>query len=383
MAQGTTTIESVWAAKGNLPDNAIVATADGKYPALDGSLITGIASAGDMTAAVYDPTTIQADAFARVNHTGTQTASTISDFDTEVSNNTDVATNNAKVTNANHTGDVTGGTVLTISTDAVDIPMLSATGAASATTFLRGDNTWAAAGGASSATETTEGIAELATLAEAVGGTDDARIITPLKSLAASLYGSMNLLNWTAVTQTNGAFSLYPDSFLLDAAATNAIVSCEWTPAAGGQYPWGASYSFSRPGAFSILLKEQFMATADDVLYVTFGKARSVSGGSEGAPVAQAVGFKIQNDTIYGVTHDGTTLTETTNMGAANENEILCTWDGAGNVTWIVDGTVYQSALGPFGDSALIATFWADLVVGASGSANSRAFFYSPIFKLL
>lgn len=33
----------------------------------------------------------------RTNHTGTQTASTISDFDTEVSNNTDVTTNTAKV----------------------------------------------------------------------------------------------------------------------------------------------------------------------------------------------------------------------------------------------------------------------------------------------
>ena len=97
MARSTKTIESVWIAKGNLPNNAIVATADGKYPALDGSLITGIAGAGDMNASVYDPTTIQADAFARVNHTGTQTASTISDFDTEVSNNTDVAANTAKV----------------------------------------------------------------------------------------------------------------------------------------------------------------------------------------------------------------------------------------------------------------------------------------------
>ena len=91
MARSTKTIESVWIAKGNLPNNAIVATADGKYPALDGSLITGIAGGGDMNASVYDPTTIQADAFARANHTGTQTASTISDFDTEVSNNTTVA----------------------------------------------------------------------------------------------------------------------------------------------------------------------------------------------------------------------------------------------------------------------------------------------------
>lgn len=50
MAQNRKTIESVWATKGNLPDNAIVATADGKYPALDGSLITNV-GAGDLLAA--------------------------------------------------------------------------------------------------------------------------------------------------------------------------------------------------------------------------------------------------------------------------------------------------------------------------------------------
>ena len=62
--------------------------------------------------------------------------------------NTDIAANTAKVTNATHTGDVTGATALTIAADAVDIAMLSATGTASASTFLRGDNAWAAAGGA-------------------------------------------------------------------------------------------------------------------------------------------------------------------------------------------------------------------------------------------
>ena len=49
------------------------------------------------------------------------------------------------------TGDVTGtGTesfATTIAVDAVDIPMLSATGTASATTYLRGDNTWATPSG--------------------------------------------------------------------------------------------------------------------------------------------------------------------------------------------------------------------------------------------
>jgi len=59
--------------------------------------------------------------------------------------NTSIAANTAKVTNATHTGDVTGATALTIAADAVDIAMLSATGTASATTFLRGDNAWASA----------------------------------------------------------------------------------------------------------------------------------------------------------------------------------------------------------------------------------------------
>ena len=51
-------------------------------------------------------------------------------------------------TNANLTGDVTSsGNATTIATDAVDIAMLSATGTASSSTFLRGDNAWTAVGG--------------------------------------------------------------------------------------------------------------------------------------------------------------------------------------------------------------------------------------------
>ena len=51
-------------------------------------------------------------------------------------------------TNANLTGDVTSvGNATTIAADAVDIAMLSATGTASSTTYLRGDNTWATVSG--------------------------------------------------------------------------------------------------------------------------------------------------------------------------------------------------------------------------------------------
>jgi len=47
-------------------------------------------------------------------------ASQISDFDTEVSNNSSVAANTSKVTNATHTGEVTGATALTVADNIID-----------------------------------------------------------------------------------------------------------------------------------------------------------------------------------------------------------------------------------------------------------------------
>lgn len=52
----------------------------------------------------------------RTNHTGTQLAGTISDFDAAVAATAAVAANTAKVSNANHSGDATGATVLTLAT---------------------------------------------------------------------------------------------------------------------------------------------------------------------------------------------------------------------------------------------------------------------------
>jgi hypothetical protein len=72
----------------------------------------------------------------RVNHTGTQAASTISDFDTEVANNSAVTANTAKVTNATHTGDVTGSTALTLADNTVTAAKISTTD----TTFNVGTN---------------------------------------------------------------------------------------------------------------------------------------------------------------------------------------------------------------------------------------------------
>jgi hypothetical protein len=58
---------------------------------------------------------------------------------------------------------------------------MTSTGTPSSTTFLRGDNTWAAPTGvtAPSASETVQGIIELATSAEVQTGTDTVRAVTP------------------------------------------------------------------------------------------------------------------------------------------------------------------------------------------------------------
>jgi len=85
----------------------------------DGSAWQLLSGGGDMLASVYDPSNTAGDAFDRTNMTGTQLASTISDFDTEVSNNSSVTSNTAKVSNATHTGDVTGSTSLTLESVAI------------------------------------------------------------------------------------------------------------------------------------------------------------------------------------------------------------------------------------------------------------------------
>lgn len=126
----------------------------------------------------------------------------------------EVVANNAKVTNATHTGDVTGDTVLTIAAGAVDIPMLSATGTADATTFLRGDNTWAIPGGGGMSTGTT--VSMLAS-SPAVGNqwynTDDLKIWVYSDKLLWFVPGETMIVNKQSGTFEVGQLVI-PDSTL-------------------------------------------------------------------------------------------------------------------------------------------------------------------------
>lgn len=70
-----------------LSDVSLTSLANGEvlvYNSTTENWENGTAGSGDMLASTYDPTNIAGDAFARANHTGTQIASTISDFATTV-----------------------------------------------------------------------------------------------------------------------------------------------------------------------------------------------------------------------------------------------------------------------------------------------------------
>lgn len=78
----------------------------------------------------------------------THTASDTTDFDTEVANNSAVTANTAKVSNATHTGDVTGSTALTISSNVITKSMIQTSAKTEALIISASDETTALTAGA-------------------------------------------------------------------------------------------------------------------------------------------------------------------------------------------------------------------------------------------
>ena len=113
--------------------------------------------------------------------------------------------------------------MLTIATDAVDIPMLSATGTAGSTTFLRGDNTWATAGSTSASDLTSGTLADArfpATLPSISGANLTNLPITPAGTADFVAYGEL----------PNGSPVVLKSDGTVTTAAPTVIISAESIP---------------------------------------------------------------------------------------------------------------------------------------------------------
>ena len=159
--------------------------------------------------------------------------------------NTAIAANTAKTTNATHTGDVTGSGALTIAVDAVDLAMLSATGTASGTTFLRGDNTWDVPIGGVTSVNSVTGAVTAANIATAVEAASDSNTFTDadhtkLNAVAASANNYVHPNHSGEVTSTADGATVLVDNIVDEAnlksdnSPTNDYVLTAKSSAAGG-----------------------------------------------------------------------------------------------------------------------------------------------------
>ena len=152
-----------------------------------------------------------------------------------------VTTNNSKVSNATHTGDVTGATALTVSDGVITLSKLSASGTANSTTYLRGDNTWAEVTSGTSSPLTTKGdlytySTDNARLPVGVNGqvlSSDSSEATGLKWISAGGVGTVTSvvsgsgMDFSEITSSGTVTMGTPGS--LDADTTNGVTSTSHT----------------------------------------------------------------------------------------------------------------------------------------------------------
>ena len=138
---------------GAITDNAVTAA---KIAA--GAVEADIATGGITTTKIADDAVTTDKLANSINSAITANTAKTGISSAQTSKLSGIATSANNYVHPNHSGDVVSAAdgAMTIQTDAVDIAMLSATGTAGSTTFLRGDNTWATAG-STSASDLTSG----------------------------------------------------------------------------------------------------------------------------------------------------------------------------------------------------------------------------------
>jgi hypothetical protein len=149
----------------------------GSLPALDGSSLTNVVA---VSGVATDATKLPLAGGAMTGAITTNSTFDTRDVATDGTKLDTIATSANLYVHPNHSGDVVstadGATVIQV--DAVDIPMLSATGTAGSTTFLRGDNSWAVPIGGVTSVNSVTGAITAANIATAVEAASDSNTFT-------------------------------------------------------------------------------------------------------------------------------------------------------------------------------------------------------------
>lgn len=356
---------------------------------------------GDMLSSTYDPNLVDGDAFDMDNMVeGTNNKILTQQERDEIIVNTNkvgitteqnnaIVANTAKVTNATHTGDVEGDTVLTIANDAVDIPMLSATGTPSATTFLRGDNQWAtpaAGGGGDVATDTIWN----ATGDLAVGFGNDLAGRLPLgtnnqvlKSNGTSVIWADEAAGGNVFLDSRGVVDLMDTNrwgIHKNSTANEYFVPTwdkpyyEMRTKVPAQYSSSAIYTairsnfattgrasdvsrieWDRPLGISMDIQAQNTATLNDEIFVAIGLNSSGNpysiGPAVGSPIFNVgIAFSIKNRDLTLITADAAFSIGSKNLGKPwgnvgnpDSKNFALVSDGLGVVSVYVDGVLFGS----------------------------------------
>ena len=356
---------------------------------------------GDMLSSVYDPTLVEGDAFDMDNMVeGTNNKILTPQERAEIIANTNkvgitteqnnaIVANTAKVTNATHTGDVEGDTVLTIANDAVDIQMLSATGTPSATTFLRGDNQWETPAGGGGGDVSTDAIWGAAGDLVVGFGNDSAGRLPlgtnnqVLKSNGTSVIWADEAAGGNVFVDSRGVVDLMDTNrwgIYKNSTANEYFVPTwdkpyyEMRTKIPAQYSGSAIYTairssfttngkidsasriqWDRPLGISMDIQTQNTATLNDEIFVAIGLDPNSSPFSIGPAVADpifnvGIAFSIKNRDLTLITADAASSISTKNLGKPwgnvgnpDSKNFALVSDGLGVVSVYVDGVLLGS----------------------------------------
>lgn len=252
---------------------------------------------------------------------------------------------------------------------------------------------------ASAASTSAAGVVELATAAESATK-GSAGVMTPDLAMLMPHFSQVFDIVGFSTTATNGTGAV--------AGTFNNTIQLGFTsssPDGAYAYVWGEE-TYTRPAmgqsnneslqglhwdnrvVFSCFVNvSQNLWTGDgETIYIDLGS----QAGDQGNLSGKGIGFRLTGNTIYGVAHDGTTLSVSTNtatMPYRATGHLMVISDGSGNVSWYVDGTELESvsSIGPTGNATTShsAPRYGVLQTGARTKNLQFLNFSNPIISIL